>query len=87
MQGISLLTLPVCMVTEMMYQSTGNKIGASVLSCLRSGLFFIPTLIILAKVRGLHGIQEAQPLAFVLSAVPSMIFMRWLLKKMPKQDS
>lgn len=87
LQGISLLTLPVCMVTEMMYQSTGNKIGASVLSCLRSGLFFIPTLIILAKVRGLHGIQEAQPLAFVLSAVPSMIFMRWLLKKMPKQDS
>lgn len=86
LQGLSLLTLPVCMVTEMLFQSTGKKVGAAVLSSLRSGVFFIPTLLILSNLRGLYGIEEAQPLAFVMSAVPSLLFMIWFLKKMPKND-
>ena len=77
---------PVAMVTEMMLQSTGHKVGASVLSSLRSGICFIPTLLILAHLRGLAGIQEAQPLAYVLSFFPGLAFGIWMMKKMPAGD-
>ena len=83
---ISLLLLPICMVTEMQLQSTGQKFGASLLSSLRSGLFFIPLLLILAKVRGLSGIQEAQPLAYVFAFIPSLFFAIWFFHKLPKED-
>ena len=86
LQMIALLFLPLCMITEMMFQSTGHKLGASILSSLRSGVFFIPSLIILANTRGLSGIQEAQPLAFVLGFFPSVCFMIWFFNKMPKDD-
>ena len=83
---IGLFTLPPCMVTEMLYQSTGHKLGASILSSLRSGLFFIPLIIILSRTRGLSGIQEAQPLAFVLAIVPSLMMAAYFFKRLPKED-
>ncbi|MBQ9603795.1 MAG: MATE family efflux transporter, partial [Firmicutes bacterium] len=86
LQMMALLFLPFCMITEMMFQSTGKRLGASILSSLRSGVFFIPALIILANTRGLSGIQEAQPIAFVLGFFPSIIFMVWFFCKMPKED-
>ena len=74
LQGIAQLFLPFCMITEMALQSSGKKFGASLLSTLRNGLFFIPLLLILSSVRGLSGIQEAQPLAVALAAIPSAVF-------------
>lgn len=86
LQCIALLFLPVSMVTEMQLQSTGQKFSASLLSSLRSGIFFIPALLLLAKYRGLAGIQEAQPLAFVLSFFTSLFFAVWFFRKLPKED-
>lgn len=86
LQCASQFIVPICMVTEMLFQSTGHKLGASILSSLRSGLFFIPILIILANVRGLSGIQEAQPLANLVSAVPAMFFLVWFFKHMPREE-
>ncbi len=83
---ISLLFLPLSMVTEMLFQSTGHSSGASLLSSLRSGIFFIPAIIILSNVRGLAGIQEAQPLAYVLTFFPALILCMWLNKNMPRED-
>ncbi len=78
----SLLFLPLSMVTEMLFQSTGHSAGASILSSLRSGIFFIPALIILSHVRGLSGIQEAQPIAYILTFFPSLVFCMWLMRRM-----
>ncbi len=86
LQCMTLPFLPLSMVTEMLYQSTGYKIGAIILSSLRSGLFFIPLLLILSKIKGLEGIQEAQPIAYVLSFFTSACFLAWYLKKLPKED-
>ncbi len=83
---VSLLFLPLSMVTEMLFQSTGHSAGASLLSSLRSGIFFIPALLILSSIRGLAGIQEAQPLAYVLTFFPSLILCRWLMHNMPADD-
>ena len=74
LQCVALLFLPLCMVTEMLMQSTGQKLVASILSSLRNGILFIPCLYILAYVRGLAGIEEAQPLAYVLAFGPSVYF-------------
>lgn len=74
LQCLSLLVLPFSMMTEMLLQSTGKRIGASVLSSLKSGVIFIPALIILSKYRGLEGIQEAQPFSYFLAFIPSVIY-------------
>ena len=80
------LVLPPCMVTEMLFQSTGHRLSASLVSALRSGLLFIPSLLILAHFRGLSGIQEAQPLALLLSAPMTLPFAMYFFGRMPKED-
>ena len=84
MRGIAQLFLPFFMITEMALQSVGKKLGASVLSTLRNGLFFIPLLLILSNVRGLSGIQEAQPLAVALAVIPSAILAVRFFRELPK---
>lgn len=84
LQGIAQLFLPICMITEMALQSVGKKIGASLLSTLRNGLFFIPLLLVLSNIRGLSGIQEAQPLAVILAVIPSVILAVRFFRELPK---
>ena len=70
LQCIAVLFLPLAMNTEMLMQCTGQKLAASLLSMMRNGLIFIPVLLILARIRGISGIQEAQPLAYVIGFLP-----------------
>ena len=86
LQAVATIILPACMVVEMLFQSTGRKLGATFLSALRSGLLFIPTLLILSNLRGLAGIQEAQPVSLVLSAPFSAILAYRFFKELPKED-
>ena len=86
LQIISLISLPYCMSTEMLLQTTGNKLSSSILSSCRSGIIFVPVIFILAYTRGLSGIQEAQPLTYVLSCIPTFFFLNSFLKKLPKED-
>lgn len=80
LQAISQVVMPLCMSTEMMFQSTGNRIPATLLSAMRNGIIFIPTLLILANLRGLAGIQEAQPLANLLGVIPTVICAVWFFQ-------
>ena len=86
LQLVTLLFLPFTMAVEMLYQSTGHRLGASLLSSARSGLFFIPALLILSSLRGLAGIQEAQPLAYVAAFPLSLLFAAHFMKQIPKED-
>lgn len=74
------LFVPLTMMVEMGFQSIGEKLLASFASCLRSGLLFIPTLLILKNIRGISGIQEAQPLSFVFSFIVCLFLCRIYLK-------
>ncbi len=80
------IALPLVMMMEMQLQTTGQKFSASILSLLRGGGLFIPCLLIMAWLRGLAGIQEAQPLAQVLSIIPALLYARWFFKRLPKVD-
>ena len=86
LQMITILFLPFSMSTEMLYQSTGHRLGASFLSSARSGLFFIPSLILLSRLRGLAGIQEAQPVAYLLAFPLALFFMLRFMRRLPKTD-
>lgn len=85
-QCVCALFLPIGMITEMMFQSTGFKVQAIVLSAARSGIIFIPLLLILSKLQGLAGIQVAQAYAFVLSVIPALILKYRFMKKLPQED-
>ena len=82
LQCIAVLFLPLCMNTEMLMQCTGKKLAASLLSMLRNGLIFIPVLLILARTRGIAGIQEAQPLSYVLAFLPGAAAAVMFFKKL-----
>ena len=86
LQCVSQLFMPIVMITEMLMQSSGKKIPATVLSSLRGGVIFIPLLFILPALRGLAGVQEAQPLAYILSVPPAIFFAKWFFKITPKED-
>jgi len=87
LQAAAQMVLPPCMMVEMLYQCTGRKLGASVLSSLRSGLLFIPCLLLLSHFRGLSGIQEAQPLALLLSLPAAVPFAVHFFRILPSEDS
>lgn len=75
------LFVPLTMMVEMGFQSIGEKLMASFASCLRSGLLFIPTLLILKNIRGISGIQEAQPLSFVFTFIVCLFLCRTYLER------
>jgi len=74
--------VPLTMMIEMGFQSTGQKLLATVSSSLRSGIIFIPTLIILSKKRGLSGIQEAQPIALVFTFFICLYLLQVYLRRL-----
>ena len=87
LQCLSQIPLPIVMITEMLMQSSGKKTPAIVLSSLRGGMLFIPLLLILPEFRGLAGVQEAQPLSYVLSVAPAMFLANRFFLKIPKEDN
>ena len=73
----ALFLQPLTVMSNMTFQSTGQKLLASFTAMLRSGLYFIPIIAISESLVGLRGIQFAQPLADVLSfatVVPLIIY-------------
>lgn len=83
---VAMIPHPGTSITEMLFQTTGNSSKASLIALLRNGLLFIVALLVLEPIRGLAGIQEAQPVSFVLAYIPSYIFLIQYLRKLPTED-
>lgn len=83
-QCVACLFLPLTVCTNMMFQSIGKSGKAALLSALRSGLFFIPLIILLPYFFGMTGIQISQPIADCLSFGVSLPFLLVYLKKLPE---
>lgn len=66
---------------NMLYQSIRKAGISSFLSMLRSGLMFIPTLIVTTHFFGIVGIQISQPLADMFTGLASIPFVVAFLKK------
>jgi len=72
-QAAALPLLAFTVITNMMLQAIGKGVKASITSAARSGLFFVPLILILPKLFGLTGVEATQAAADILSlllAVP-----------------
>ncbi len=72
--AIGVFFLPLCVISNMLYQSIRKSFIASFLALLRSGLIFIPAIYINSAIWGLEGLVWAQPSANILSALISFPF-------------
>lgn len=81
---LALMLVPITMVTEMGFQSTGQRFWATVSSALRSGIIFIPLVIILPRIRGMAGVQEAQPLSTFIAFFICLFLSRQFLRQVDK---
>ncbi|MDR1020296.1 MAG: MATE family efflux transporter [Synergistaceae bacterium] len=67
-------------INNMLFQTTGKSLSASILAIARQGLFLLPLLFAMSRALGLLGIQISQPLAdvvtFALSIPLHVRFMR-----------
>lgn len=84
--AMPLTTLGV--VSNMSYQITGKSLIATILSCARQGIFYIPTILLLPARIGLLGVQLTQALSDVctlLFALPFFIAFLYTLKKEEKE--
>jgi len=86
LQGVALLFVPLALITDMLLQSTGHKLGATILTFLRGGIIFIPVILILSYFRGLAGIQEAQAVAWAIMFPMATPFIWSFFRKLPKED-
>lgn len=78
---------PLMVMTNMLLQSTGKKLLAAFTALLRSGLYFIPVLLILVRYQGLFGVQAAQPIADVLAFLTALPIVIWFFARLPKEDA
>ena len=81
-----LMFLPISVVSTMLFQSIGKSVPALVLSCLQSGLVFIPLCLILPRFFGVLGIQLSQPIAYFITAMVSLPITLRFLKHLPKDE-
>lgn len=66
-QCIALFFQPLTVCSNMLFQSIGQNRSATFLATLRSGLVFIPVLLVLSRVLGLTGVQVAQTVSDVIA--------------------
>ncbi len=83
---IAAVVQPVSVVGNMLFQSIGEARKASILSMLRSGLCYIPLLLILPLFMGFLGIQCSQMCADILSSLISIPFLLKFFSALPKED-
>lgn len=78
---IGTMFLAISVPINMLYQSIRKPLISSVLSLLRSGVMFIPVLLLTTRFWGITGIQISQPIADVLTGLASIPFVIAFLTK------
>ncbi len=84
-QSLALPLLAVISIANMMLQSMGLGLKASICASARNGLFFLPLIIILPRVLGMTGVEITQPVADVFSFVLSVPLAYSEIKKMDRE--
>jgi Na+-driven multidrug efflux pump len=85
-QLIALFFQPLSICSNMTFQSVGKNKSATFLSALRSGLVFIPVLVISSRLLGLTGIQISQTVTDVITFFVSVPFMVSFMKNLPNTE-
>ena len=73
-QCFALALIPVNNICSMTLQVTGRSWTATLLSCMRQGIFFIPLILLLPKYYGILGVQYSQPIADAVTSICAIPF-------------
>lgn len=79
------VTLPLTgwiILNNMLFQTIGRTLPASILAASRQGLFFLPIVLILPPIIGMTGIQSAQAVADAMAFVLALVLNRKLMPKL-----
>lgn len=79
---VALIFMPTIMIANMTFQSIGKTGRAFFLACAQNGLFFIPLILILPNLVGILGIELAQPISNIVSAIIAVPFLLVFLKQL-----
>lgn len=85
--GISFLLFGFCTVYSSLFLALGKGREGFILGACRQGICFIPVILILPFVWGLHGILYAQPIADVLSAIITVFMAAHLRKELKEEEN
>lgn len=85
-QCVAIIVQPMGIVTNMLFQSIGKSKIASFTASLRTGLCYIPTIIILPKFLGLTGVECSQMISDILTTLICLPFTIVFLAKLPRED-
>ena len=69
-------------INNMMMQTMGKAVRASILAMARQGLFLIPILFLLSPIFGLLGVQMSQPVADIATFILTIPLSRSIFKEM-----
>lgn len=82
-QCLALWLEPLSVFGNMLFQSIGKAKVATFLAALRSGLVMIPAVLLLTALFGLSGLESAQAVSQVISALVSLPFIVAFLHHLP----
>ena len=82
-QCLALWLEPLSVFGNMLFQSIGKAKVATFLAALRSGLVMIPAVLLLTALFGLSGLESAQAVSQVISALVSLPFIVTFLHHLP----
>ncbi len=73
--------------TNMLFQNIRMTWRSSLLSIGRQGLFFIPAVMLLPRLYGLHGVEMTQAVADILTFLLAVPFAVWISRKLKALDA
>ena len=85
-QACVLPCMATTVITNMMLQSMGKGLKATITSSARSGIFFIPLILILPRLFGIRGVEVTQTIADILAMGIAIPFAVSELRKMKKME-
>ena len=85
-QCIAMPFMATTIVANSLLQSVGKSVSATILSCCRQGIFFIPLILILPKIIGLSGIEYTQAIADSMTFIVSIPFLILFFKGLKNEQ-
>lgn len=82
LQCLTVPTFSVIVITNMMLQTSGKVVPASIIGSARQGIFLIPGVFLLSALFGLRGIQMVQPVADLCTLFLTIPLARSFLKEL-----
>lgn len=86
-QLFALFFQPLSVCANMLFQSIGKNGVATFLSMLRSGLFFVPVILVLSRIMGLTGVEVSQTVADIMTFLVSVPFVISFMRDLRKLEA